>query len=78
MPLDPSSLMPSLFGDELSLQEKNQIQEQAKELDEKITKTIAISSTRKKIDKIDISKLEIKEVVIEQSYLDKDKYIRFG
>ena len=53
LPTDPNALMPSLFGDELSEQEKKEIEKEAQKEEEKLTKTITVTvSKRKKINRI--------------------------
>ncbi len=80
LPINPDALMPSLFGDQLSEKEQAEIAAEAEKLTKQITKAVREkSSTRKKIDTIDTSKLEVKEIIIEpEMEINSDEYVRFG
>ena len=71
--------MPSLFGDQLTQAEQAEIALHAENLTKQITKAVREnSSKRKKVDAIDTSKLEVKEIIIEPKEVDNAEYVRFG
>ena len=71
--------MPSLVGDQLTEAEQAEVAREAEKLDKQVTKAVREkSNTRKKVDTIDTSKLEVKEVVIEPEEVNNDEYVRFG
>ncbi len=79
LPTNPEALMPSLFGDQLTEAEQAQIAAEAEKLNKQVTKAVREkSSTRKKIDTIDTSKLEVKEIIIEPEGVNHEEYVRFG
>ncbi len=79
LPTNPDALMPSLFGDHLTESEQVQIAAEVEKLNKQVTKAVREkSSTRKKIDTIDTSKLEVKEIIIEPKSVNQEEYVRFG
>ena len=80
LPPNPDALMPSLFGDQLTEKEQAQIACEAEKINKQITKAVREkSSKRKKIDTIDTSKLEVREIIIEPEVeINSDEYVRFG
>ena len=79
LPIDPNALTPGLFDDLLSEQEQEALSKEAEKIDEKITKTITVKvSSRKKVNAIDTSKLEVVETVVEPENINLDEYVRLG
>ena len=79
LPVNPDALMPSLFGDQLTEAEQVEVAREAEKLDKQVTKAVREkSNTRKKVDTIDTSKLEVREVVIEPEGVNGEEYVRFG
>ncbi|MFI3281776.1 MAG: hypothetical protein R3Y44_07395 [Rikenellaceae bacterium] len=80
LPINPDALMPSLFGDQLTEKEQAEIAAEAEKLTKQIAKAVREKSTkRKKVDTIDTSKLEVKEIIVEPEVeINSEEYVRFG
>ena len=76
LPLDPSALNePTLFGDELSEEERTNLQKEADKEIEDATKTIKVAEHERKARKaIDTSKLEVKEVHLRPKGINTEEY----
>jgi len=76
LPLDPSVLAePTLFDDQMSNQEKKDLEDAVERENEEISKIIAVKSSERKVRKpIDTTKLEVKEEHIYPDVENKEEY----
>lgn len=76
LPLDPSALSePSLFGDELSAEERAALEREAEREREDAAKTVKVAEHERKVRKpIDTSRLEVKEIHLHPEGINPDEY----